>query len=198
MEIAVMADKGGVGKTLLSAHLAARLAQVAPPVSLVDLDARQASSRWLSRAGEAVAVYTLQDMPDDVPGTRLWDTPAHPSTQLRHDLASQCDATLIVVTDDLDAQLAAVDVWREIAGVSPVTRVVINDVYPSSSPAVLREELRDLGLDVLDSYVRRYACYTHAKADGRLVCDYPYSRADEAWSDIKAVCEEVLSCVKAV
>lgn len=196
MELAIMADKGGVGKTLLSAHLAARLAQLAPPVSLVDLDARQASSRWLRRAGEAVAVYTLEDLPEDQAGTRIWDTPAHPNQQLRQSLAAQCDLTLIIVTDDLDAQLAAVDVWQEIAAASKVTRVLINDVYPSSSPAALRAELRELGLEVLDAYVRRYACYTHAKADGRLVCDYPYSRADEAWSDIKAVCQEVLSCVK--
>jgi chromosome partitioning protein len=63
MIIVVANSKGGVGKSTLSVHLAAWLAEQGHRVTLADCDTQQSSSEWIREAAPAVKAVRL-DNPD--------------------------------------------------------------------------------------------------------------------------------------
>lgn len=201
MDLALVADKGGVGKSLLSFHVATRLKQLGHDVGLVDLDRRWASSKWAAVSAYVPSYPLALDADAALPAhaVRVWDTPAHPGEPMRAALAETCDLVLVVCTYDMESQLAAAELYRDLSGRAPdlPVRVVVNQVHPTGNegPDAL-ESLAALGAVALPTCVRSYKCYSHARWQGKAVCDYPYSKADEAWSDIRAVTAEVLALVK--
>ena len=65
MLIAVVNQKGGVGKSTLAVHLALWLAENAQSVALIDADGQGTSSRWISIAAPGVVV-SRPTSPDDI------------------------------------------------------------------------------------------------------------------------------------
>jgi chromosome partitioning protein len=195
MEIAVLADKGGVGKSLLAAHIAGRLAQLGRRTTLIDLDHRCASSRHLARANAGVRTVlpeSVQTLPDPQPDeVYVWDTRAHPSDEQVEGLAKTADLSLIVADNEVEGLRAAVSLSKRIEREGGRAVLLLNNVNPGANANAVLAELREVGAVTLNTAVRRYACYAHARNDGRLVCDYPYSRADDAWADIIAVTAEI-------
>ena len=63
--IAVVNSKGGVGKSTLSVHLAAWLAELGHRVTLADCDTQQSSSEWIREAAPAVHAIRM-DNPDTI------------------------------------------------------------------------------------------------------------------------------------
>lgn len=200
MKIAVAADKGGVGKSLLATHLAAAAAYGGQSVTLIDLDHRLASSNWLTRAAAPVQVAPMGEGIQDADLT-IYDTVAHPDQAMRDGLVG-LDLLLVVASHDLNSQLAAVDLYRDLVDRGGRAWVVLNSVHPSGRAEGRVANLAELGVAVAPTVVRRFACYDHALIDGRLVCDYPYQKADDAWADIQAllawaqsVAQEILDAV---
>lgn len=65
MVTALVNQKGGVGKSTLSVHLAVWLSERGRKVVLVDADAQGASSVWLKEAAPGITIVRLQT-PDDI------------------------------------------------------------------------------------------------------------------------------------
>lgn len=65
MVTALVNQKGGVGKSTLSVHLAVWLSERGRKVVLVDADAQGASSVWLKEAAPEITIVRLQT-PDDI------------------------------------------------------------------------------------------------------------------------------------
>lgn len=198
MDLAFMADKGGVGKSLLAFHVATRLRQQRRDVALIDLDQRATSSRW-AQGTDYLTAYALADRAESAWGAhadRVWDTPAHAGPELRASLRETCDLLVIVAGSDVESQRAAVELdalLREGVG-GPPSVVVVNNILPQSRRGHdLQAAFRDAGLRVLDTVVRRFACYEYAQLDGQAVCESPYGKADDAWADICAVTAELLA-----
>jgi chromosome partitioning protein len=61
MIIALANSKGGVGKTSISVHLAAWLAEQGHSVILADCDAQQSSSEWLAEVAPEIRTVRLSD-----------------------------------------------------------------------------------------------------------------------------------------
>jgi chromosome partitioning protein len=202
VDIAIMADKGGVGKSTLAVHLAERLRQLGHDAGLLDLDRNATSSWWLRKGGRengrpGVPVYPLTAMGGALPNhaVRLWDTPAHPAVEMQQALVDLCDALLIVAQADEASQVAAAQLYHRLAARGAATvRVVFNAMQPNSREgADSIAAARAAGMACCDTVVRRYSCYSHAQWDGRAVCDYPYASADKAWSDVAALAGELLA-----
>ncbi|HEY9876824.1 MAG TPA: ParA family partition ATPase [Leptolyngbyaceae cyanobacterium] len=59
--VAVVNQKGGAGKSTVSVHLARWLHQRSESVLVVDSDAQQSSSKWLSRLEKEIPCQVIQD-----------------------------------------------------------------------------------------------------------------------------------------
>lgn len=197
MDIAFAADKGGVGKTTLAYHVATRLKQLGRDVALIDLDRRSASSWWARQADPPFfPSYTFDELDGQVPDceVRVWDTPAHPGAEMQQTLAQACNLVVVITQQDPIGWLAAAELAVTLINLGGRAAVVVNGVHPRSSAEA--DAFAQTGATPLQSFIRQYTCYRHAMWDGRAVCDYPYVSADNAWSDISALTDEILTLVE--
>lgn len=194
MDIAFVADKGGVGKTTVSYHVATRLRQLGHDVGLLDLDRRGTASWWVDLAEEAYfpayALAAVNELPEH--DFRVWDTPAHINDQMQQALADLCEAIVVVSTTDAASFLAAAQIGQSLLAKGGHVAVMINGVHPAARDTIL-SSLDGSGLHLLQTAVRRYSCYEKAQWDGRAVIDGPYPSADNAWSDISELTREILA-----
>lgn len=195
MDIAFVADKGGVGKTTLAYHVATRLKQLGHDVALMDLDRRSAGSWWVGQASRPYfRAFPLRELNGQVPDcdVRVWDTPAHIGADIQDKLAALCEVVVVVTQPDAVSYLAAADLIESLArrGAARLG-VVLNGAHPSS-----KENLAAFAGSACYAFatvVRRYSCYVHSQWDGQAVCDYPYASADQAWADIRALTDEIVA-----
>lgn len=193
MDIAFMADKGGVGKSTLVMHVATRLRQTGVDAAIMDLDATRTCRLWQREL--YVPVYGLDELGEEPPrhAFRLWDTPAHPGAAMRDALIRQSQAIIVVAQTDPASQRAAASLYVDLTHDHDCVRLLLNGVPPTSREGdVALKQAREGGVACLPIPIRRYRCYEQAAWDGRAVCDWPYSSADKAWTDIIALTDELL------
>lgn len=199
MNIAFVADKGGVGKSTLSYHVATRLQLLGQDVCLIDLDRRAASSNWLKATDPPrLPAYSAEDVVGRLPphATRVWDTPAHPNAKLRDSLAAGCDLLVVVALPDRESHIAAAELCRRLLDEGAPAAILVNSVRPTASAGRQAvEAFTGAGLPCFESIIRQYACYQHAQWDLRAICDYQYPSADNAWTDICQFTDEALANV---
>lgn len=197
--IAVTSEKGGVGKSTLSVHLAGAWSRAGQRVALVDEDGRVGSALGWARRGPGLpfTVHSADDVrPKDLRGldTVLIDTEGRPRRKDLRELGERADTILIpsgVSTLELEATLA---LWAFLSreGAERRAWVVLTRV-PAVGAAGLsaREDLRESGVRVCNTLVRHYAAYLRAAELGVLVSELPGPRAEAAWSDVTALAAEV-------
>lgn len=193
MDIAFMADKGGVGKSTLVMHVATRLRQIGIDAAIMDLDGTGTCRLW--QREPYVPVYGLDDLGEDPPqhAVRLWDTPAHPGAAMRDALVRQSQAIVVVAQTDPASQRAAASLYVDLTQDHDCVRLLLNEVSPTGREGELAlAQAREGGVVCINTPIRKYRCYEHAAWDGRAVCDWPYPSADKAWADISALTEELL------
>lgn len=197
MDVAFAADKGGVGKTVLAYHTAVRFRQLGHDTALLDLDRSGNASEWALRGDprylDAYPLGSIEMLPQH--DVRIWDTPAHPSSDMRRHLAEVADLIVVVSLTDFASQKAAAATYAAFSEAGAPVAVLLNAVHPSADWPSLVAAIAESGVQVLPVAVRRYSCYEHAQWDGRAVCDYPYPASDRAWSDIGQVCDRILSMI---
>ena len=71
MVISIVNQKGGVGKSTLTVHLAAMLRELHQDVAVYDADAQRSSSEWLKRSGfdipfEVIDPHDLEGIPGQI------------------------------------------------------------------------------------------------------------------------------------
>jgi len=197
MDVAFVADKGGVGKTTLAYHVATRLRQLGQDAALLDLDRRSAAVWWSRQQGSpyvpAYALSELSDIPEH--SVRIWDTPAHISGDAQDRLTGLCDLIITVTTPDALSVIAAGELSQSLIRRGGRVAVVLNNVHPTAHDRTL-EAFDGTGAVTFATVIRRYSCYQQAQWDGQAVCDAAYSSADNAWTDISALTTEILSLVE--
>lgn len=197
MDIAFVADKGGVGKTTLAYHVATRLKQLGHDVALLDLD-RRAGSVWWARQQQPpyVPAYSLTELAE-IPEhqVRVWDTPAHVSGEAQERLAGLCDLIVTVTVPDALSVIAAGELSQSLLRRGGRVAVVLNNLHPTARDSTL-DAFAGTGVRRIATVVRRYSCYQQAQWDGQAVCDWAYNSADNAWADISRLTDEILNLVE--
>lgn len=210
MIITTASDKGGVGKSTLSFHLAAAIAELDDAkVLLIDGDANRSVLSWAERldpdrlpftvVGEKHASKWFQkgNYADHI----IVDTQARPSDEDLKDLLEDTDL-LIVPTM---AQALSLDTLPQfmqrlsaLGGHVPYTFCLTIVDTRTKDAKEAREFLKNYDQPVLDGYMRSFSAYTKAAAQGVLVRDARTdagrkdNNAGIAWNDCVAIAKEIL------
>lgn len=193
MIIAVVNQKGGVGKTTLSIHLADGLAKAGRKVTLIDADAQNSSLLW-SALREGADIFPVLGMPketlyqeiqglssgfDDI----VIDGPPRVASVLKAAIAS-ADVVLVPVKPSSLDVWAATDVVKliqEVHMLKPSLKAsfVINERRPNTRLARdVIEALKEIGLPVCETSIHTRSAYPVAIGQGRTVFDTePSSKA---------------------
>ena len=207
MLIAFCNSKGGVGKSLLAAHLTLYLFDKNVRVGLLDTDPQQTAARWIGAAEPGIPVIAASEVDDirqakgkllahhdivvaDSPGTS--GDAAHTITLLADHVIVPLQPSKPDVRAIKDA-LKFVRLAQELSGGrQPSVRLVLTFTAKGDvQTRRLRAELTGLGLPVAKSEIRRLNAFRDA-------CDSAVTRmhsreASEAAKDIETLFAELLA-----
>lgn len=206
--LAVLNQKGGVGKTTLATHIAMRLSELKNRVLLIDADRQGSSLDWKAARGDQPA-FTVVGLPKDSIHREIaalskdydWvviDGPPRVSTVAKSAIAAS-DMVLIPV------QPSPYDVWaaKDIVDLIVEVRVLKADLKAAFAvnrkvvgTAIGRDvasALNDFPIDVLKSSISQRISFAESAASGRTVLELEPkgSAAKEVRGLVKEIMEQL-------
>ena len=209
--VALLARKGGTGKTTLAVHLAVLAAEAGRRVLLVDTDPQRSAGDW-RRARESDTPRLVECVAKRVPevlelarqeGIDLVVGDTRPSVEAETaEIARRSDLVLIPTGAgilDLRAIAATADMVRSLRSGARATMIVLNGVQPSpgfGENALTVEARRALAayrIPVADVAIGRRVAFAHALIDGRSVTEFePRGKAAQELRKLYTHMETVL------
>jgi chromosome partitioning protein len=180
--LAILAQKGGSGKTTVAVHMAVCAARRKLKTAILDIDPQQSAYRWNESRPEGQkldAVRTdarqlaamLQKAKAGGIDLAIIDTAPH-SDSAAAIAAQLADYVLIPCRParfDLDAIASTVEIAK--AAQTPAA-VVINAAPRGRLAEEARAALQRQGITVIETVLHQRAAYSHAVIDGRSVHEY--------------------------
>lgn len=202
--IAVVGNKGGVGKTTLSVNLAAGLAKRAP-TAVIDADPQGSSLQWRAIAGDrgTLPVYAAQaDLGEQARElgqqykVLILDCP--PSVHAPQTNAALSVANLAMIP----VQPSPMDLWATVhieqavadaRGVNPGLKavMVINQLEVRTTLSrLVRDALAEIDFPVAKTALRRRAVFRNAALEGKTVFEMGSVGADAA-AELQQLIQEI-------
>ena len=197
MLFAVIAGKGGVGKTTVAVHLAAALARTRsrPRVVLLDGDAHGSATRWHQR-GDGRLPFEVRPIGANVSDAEhvVMDTAANEATADLLDLARAADHVLI---PSPPAPLDLVVTLDTLADLTPAARPLVLLTRCPPAPQADALEARDLlerrHAHVLTTEIPARKLYQVAALEGVTVRDVRDRAAEALWGAWPRLLREVIA-----
>ena len=195
--ITITGHKGGVGKTMTAIHLATFFSEWGRTL-LVDGDPNRTALSWQQRG--RLPFEVLDEARFFQEGSAadytVIDTPARPATEDLQDLAANCDLLVLPTVPDILSLESMLEVARQVGNASYKALIAMAPPRPNQEGELMRQELRDNGVPVFKTMIRRTVGFQKAALAGIPIRDLPDSRQRVAWNDYKAVGDEVMELLQ--
>ncbi|MBF0554725.1 MAG: AAA family ATPase [Nitrospirae bacterium] len=180
--LAIIAQKGGSGKTTIAVHLAVCAVLHNIETALIDIDPQASAYHWnVSRQPENrldAAKADAEQLADFLKKAHaggielsIIDTAPHSNTAAA--IAAQLSDFVLIPCRPARFDLNAITSTVEIARLAKTPAAVIINAAPRGRLAdEAREALKRQGISVLDPILYQRAAYSHAVIDGRSVHEY--------------------------
>ena len=209
MVITVTSDKGGVGKTTTTIHLADILSSQRPTL-VIDADKNRTALKWATRAAQSGEAFPFEVIPEKQlvafggkypPATShlIIDTEGRPDDEDLEDAVRTSDLIIVPTEADTASMETLGVLLKKIQGYmgegsGKRLGILLTNVPPppQRDGEYARELLKANGLPLFDTTMRSYKCYRTAQTRGMTVervRDDP--RSVSAWSDCMAFAAEV-------
>lgn len=196
MRIAMISQKGGVGKTTVACHLAYYLSNKAPTLAC-DGDLNRSLLHWSDRQGHLPFKVVSEKQAPKYWGDyehAVIDTNARPSRADLQDLADICDLLIVVTACDalaLDVLMPTTEGLQQIG--AGKFKILLNQVPPVGRAGEdARAAIVEAGLPVFKHQVRRYAAFQKAALLGVTVDQVTGDpHAADGWADFQAIGREM-------
>lgn len=196
MILTITGYKGGIGKSTTAFHLAAYFGMAGKTV-LVDGDPNRTAVKWASRSAKPLP-FTVADERQAmkiVSGSEfiIIDTPARPQTNDLKELAKGCDLLILPTSPDILSLEPMLETARDLGKANYRALLTIVPPHPSREAEVMRADLREGGIPVFETMIRRTVGFAKAAEVGRPIMDIENARAKVAWQDYKSLGDEIRS-----
>ncbi len=195
--ITVTGYKGGIGKSTTAIHLATYFSERGKTV-LVDGDANHTAISWAERGdGLPFAVVDQRQAMRLVSGTDfiVIDTPARPDSDDLKELAKGCELLILPTSPDIVSLEPMLQTARVLGTANYRALITVVPPKPSREGELMQADLREGGVPVFDTMVRRTVGFAKAALQGKPIRDLDDARAHAAWEDYQALGDEVMVLV---
>lgn len=192
--ITVTGYKGGIGKSTTAFHLASYFSDLGKTV-LIDGDPNRTALKWAGRNSGQLP-FTVADERQAmkiIPGMDyvIIDTPARPNSDDLKELAKGCDLLILPTSPDVVSLEPMLETARDVGDAKFRALITIVPPHPSKEGELMRDDLKEGGIPVFKTMIRRTVGFAKAALAGRPIRDVDDSRARAAWGDYKALGDEI-------
>jgi chromosome partitioning protein len=191
--------KGGVGKSTTAFHLAAYFGERGKTL-LVDGDQNRTALKWADRSpgGLQFSVADERQAMKQIAGSDfvIIDTPARPNTDDLKELAKGCDLLVLPTAPDVLSLEPMLDTARDLGEAKYRALITIVPPPPSREGEIMKGDLKEAGVPVFETIIRRTVGFPKAALAGVPIRDIPDLRARIAWDDYQSLGAEIEELIR--
>lgn len=195
--VTVTGFKGGTAKSTTAVHLATFFSERGRTV-LVDGDPNRTACTWARRGALPFEVGDERQTVKIVRGAEfvVIDTPARPATDDLEELAKGCDLLILPTQPDVVSLEPMLATAATLEGARYRALITIVPPHPSREGELMRADLREAGIPVFQTLIRRTVGFAKAALAGKPIRDLEDPRARAAWDDYQALGAEVMEVLR--
>ena len=195
--ITVTGYKGGVSKSTTAVHIATFLSGKGSTI-LVDGDPNRTAIAWGQRGNLPFTVADERQAMRMIAGHEfaVIDTPARPNSDDLKELAKGCDLLILPTIPDVVSLEPMLQTANDLGDANYRALLTIVPPSPSKEGAAMQSELRENGIAVFQTMIRRAAGFQKAALEGVPIRDVSESRSRLAWLDYQALGKELMEVLE--
>ena len=195
--VSVSGYKGGVSKTVTAVHLATFFSELGQTL-LIDGDPNGSAIAWAEKGNLPFKVVDQKGSMKAIGEGNdfiVCDSPARPDSRDVKELKDGSDLLILPTIPDPLSLLPMLQIAAVLAGSNYRALIAINPPKPNLDGVAMQAELREAGIPVFDTKIRRSIGIAKAVLAGVPVRDLP-GRDRMAWQDYEKLGNEVLEALK--